>query len=168
MVFVAQFEESAEKNIAIAVPNDANGGGSYAYGETVTVSAASERDGKNFAYWKKGEEVVSFDATYTFNVWEDCELTAVYLAKVPQLGSLRKIIISDGIAEFIGLDNAVEKGIIFRDIDESPVTIGNATHKVAMMTDGNHLSFINDLENSGETNYIGYAILANGNVIYDK
>lgn len=168
MVFVAQFEESAEKNISIAVPNDANGGGSYAYGETVTVSAASEREGKNFAYWKKGEEVVSFDASYTFNVWEDCELTAVYLAKVPQLGSLRKIIISDDIAEFIGLDNAVEKGIIFRDIDESPVTIGNATHKVAMAKDGNHLSFINDLDNSGETNYIGYAILANGNVIYDK
>ncbi|MBE6912910.1 MAG: hypothetical protein E7473_10335 [Ruminococcaceae bacterium] len=168
MVFVAQFEESAEKNIAIAVPNDANGGGSYAYGETVTVIAASERDGKNFAYWKKGEEVASFDSSYTFNAWENSELTAVYLSKVPELGTLRKIIISGGIAEFIGLDSAVEKGIIFRDIDESPVTIGNATHKVAMMTDGNHLSFINDLENSGETNYMGYAILANGNVIYDK
>ncbi|MBE6966583.1 MAG: hypothetical protein E7441_11195 [Ruminococcaceae bacterium] len=167
MVFVAQFEDSTEKAYTITV-NGSPLADKKAYGEEVTVTAA-ERDGTDvFVYWKKGDEIVSFEKEYTFNVFEDCALTAVYAAYKPVTEDLRKIIVSGSVAEFIGLDSAVEKGIIFRDTDDTPVALGNATHKIAMATDGNHLAFNNDLTGSGKTNYIGYAILANGNVVYDK
>ena len=168
MVFVAQFAPAEEKAYIIVTVNGAAQPAKY-YGQPVSVTADATLDTKTFAYWKKGDEVVSFDKTYTFKAWESCTLTAVYLDTVSDVGALRKIIIKGNVAEFIGLDTGVEeKGIIFRDTDSTPVTLGNATHKIVMAGDGNHLSFNNDLEGWGRRNYTGYAILSNGNVIYDK
>ncbi|MBQ2841248.1 MAG: hypothetical protein IJE70_07875 [Oscillospiraceae bacterium] len=169
MVFVAQFAPAEEKADITVTENGTPHAKNYYYGEPVSVTAEATSGTKNFAYWKKGDEVVSFDRNYTFRAWESCSLTAVYLDTVPDAGTLRKIIIKGNVAEFIGLDTGVaEKGIIFRDTDATAVTLGNATHKIAMTTTGNHLSFNNDLTGNGATNFMGYAILTNGNVIYDK
>ena len=169
MVFVAQFAPAEEKADITVTENGTPHAKNYYYGEPVSVTAEATSGTKNFAYWKKGDEVVSFDRNYTFRAWESCTLTAVYLDTVPDAGTLRKIIIKGNVAEFIGLDTGVaEKGIIFRDTDATAVTLGNATHKIAMTTTGNHLSFNNDLTGNGATNFMGYAILTNGNVIYDK
>ena len=169
MVFVAQFAPAEEKADITVTENGVAHTGKYHYGQSVSVTAEEKSGTKTFAYWKKGDEVVSFDKTYTFKAWESCTLTAVYLDTVSDVGALRKIIIKGNVAEFIGLDTGVEeKGIIFRDTDSTPVTLGNATHKIVMAGDGNHLSFNNDLEGWGRRNYTGYAILSNGNVIYDK
>ena len=165
MLFVAQYEEPNEsaKTYKVTVNGDV---GYHAYGEAVTAIAA-ERDGTDlFVYWKKGDEIVSFDKEYTFNVFENCELTAEYAAYKPVTDALRKIIIKgEGeniIAEFIGLDSAVETGILFHET-ATDISLGNASHKIAMTTDGNHLAALNDVGNC-----IGYAILSNGSVIYDK
>lgn len=165
MLFVAQYEEPNEsaKTYKVTVNGDV---GYHAYGEAVTAIAA-ERDGTDlFVYWKKGDEIVSFDKEYTFNVFENCELTAVYAAYKPVTDALRKIIIKGEveniIAEFIGLDSAVETGILFHKT-ETDISLGNASHKIAMTTDGNHLAALNDVGNC-----IGYAIFSNGSVIYDK
>lgn len=168
MVFVAQFEDPSETQKVYKVT--VNGDYDYhAYGEAVTVTATERENGsgsKVFVYWKKGNEIVSFDKKYTFNVWEDCTLTAIYADYKPVTAALRKIIISGNgeniIAEFIGLGCAVETGILFHET-ATVITLANASHKIAMTTNGNHLAALNDVGN-----YIGYAILSNGNVIYDK
>ncbi|MBQ2840725.1 MAG: hypothetical protein IJE70_05210 [Oscillospiraceae bacterium] len=173
MVFVAQFAASTEKNIAVTVNGGATGGGSYAYGETVTVTATEREGGSGsnvFVYWKKGDEIVSFDKTYSFLAWETCTLTPVYAAYKPVTDALRKIIVSgdgtDLMAEFIGIGNVKEKGILFDKNKSEDVTFANATHKIAMTSDGNFLSAINDIAN-GAT-YTGYAILSDNTVVYDK
>ena len=165
MFFVAQFDDPAEDTITIKV----NGAelGKYAYGEKVTVTA-TEREGgsgqKVFVFWKKDGEIVSFDKSYSFLASDDCELTACYENYKPMTESLRKIIINaDGenlMAEFIGVDSAVEKGIIF-----GGRTFAEATHKISMSQSGNQLSAVADIESD---EYIGYAILSDGTVIYDK
>ncbi|MBQ2840041.1 MAG: hypothetical protein IJE70_01705 [Oscillospiraceae bacterium] len=165
MLFVAQYNDPSDTEKVYKVT--VNGYDDYhAYGESVTAVAA-ERDGTDvFVYWKKGEEIVSFDKEYTFNVFENCTLTAVYAAYKPVTDALRKIIISGNgeniMAEFIGLGSAVETGILFHETAEA-ITLANASHKIAMTTNGNHLAALNDVGNC-----IGYAILSNGNVIYDK
>ncbi|MBO7455782.1 MAG: InlB B-repeat-containing protein [Paludibacteraceae bacterium] len=56
------------------------GGGDIAVGANATVEA-TPKPGYEFVAWKKGEEVVSNDAKYIFQVTEDIALTAVFEAK---------------------------------------------------------------------------------------
>ena len=165
MLFVAQFDDPVAGKISVKV----NGSdyGKYAYGEKVSVNATERENGngsKVFVYWKKDGEIVSFNKEYSFLASEDCELEACYESYKPMTEELRKIIInSDGnqlMAEFIGVDSAVEKGIIFGGL-----TFATATHKIAMTQSGNQLSAVDDVESD---TYIGYAILSDGTVIYDK
>ena len=164
MLFVAQFNDPAADTITVKVNGKEYD--KFAYGEKVTVTATERENGsgaKVFVYWKKDGEIVSFDKTYSFLADADCELEACYESYKPITEALRKIIIkADGqnlIAEFIGIDTAVEKGIIF-----GGENFGEATHKIAMKQSGNHLSAIND----DSLEYIGYAILSDGLVVYDK
>lgn len=167
MLFVAQFNDPS-KSISVKV----NGAdyGTYAYGDKVTVTATERENGNGdnvFVYWKKGDEIVSFDKTYSFLASENCELTACYNAYRPITDALKKIVISGSgqniMVEFIGLADAVEKGIIFDENSAENITFSNATHKITMTQDGNQLAAVADIGT-----YIGYAILADGNVIYDK
>lgn len=56
------------------------GGGDVAVGANVTV-VATPKPGYEFVAWKKGEETVSTDASFTFAVTESVALTAVFEAK---------------------------------------------------------------------------------------
>lgn len=64
--------------------SDASGGavsgkGVYKNGETVTVTAAvNENAGYEFKGWQEGEDIVSTNATYTFNAGGDRTLTALF------------------------------------------------------------------------------------------
>jgi len=51
-----------------------SGGGTYAYGETVTLTA-TPKEGHNFLYWRDGKSIVSKNSTYSFTA-RDRELTA--------------------------------------------------------------------------------------------
>ena len=165
MLFVAQYNDPMEEQKVYKVT--VNGNVSYhSYGEAVTAVAAERSGTDMFVYWTKGDEIVSFDKSYTFNVWEACELIPVYAAYNPATEILRKIIIKGDdeniMAEFIGFDSVVETGILFHETEDD-ITLANAKYKIAMTRDGNHLSAINDVGN-----YIGYAILSDNTVIYDK
>jgi len=132
------------------------------YGEAVTVTAL-ERSGEDvFNYWEKDGKAVSFDRSYTFKAWEDTELRAVYNAYKPSLArEFFRIIIknfdigddSAVMAEFIGLEDAIEKGVMFGD-----------TNRSAMTTDDTQYSIIDDVD--GEP--CGYAIFSDGTIVYDK
>lgn len=133
---------------------------------TGTVRTADYYDYDAFNYWKKDDEIVSFDRSYSFYAYEDCDLTAVYKAYEPISKALRKIILTKTdnnniMAEFIGLSDAVEKGIIFggSTLSDSGII------KSAMTTGSSQYVVEND---KNYTAYIGYAILSNGSVIYDK
>ena len=52
-----------------------SGGGEYLFGETCTVTA-TPNEGYSFANWTENDEVVSTEATYTFEVSQARELTA--------------------------------------------------------------------------------------------
>ena len=164
MNFVAQYGDI--KNVTITVTNG-SGSGAVAYGSNVTVTA-SDRKGKNvFAYWEnENGEILSFDLSYTFKALKNATVKAVYSEYNPKKSAIKKIVITnDGknvFAEFIGIDNVIERGILFGE----NATLGNYTAKVAMNTDGDEFTAYNDLE--GELKAIGYAILASGKVIYSK
>ncbi len=167
MIFVAQFsEEPTGKSVAVKVNGVAT---NYAYGSLVEVSATERKDGNGsdvFLYWTKDNEIVSFDKNYSFLAAENCGLEAVYGAYKPSItASLRRIIISESFAEFIGLDAAKEKGVLFNK-NGGEVSLETATHKIAVKNGGNQLKFENDLTSG--TSVIGYAIMDDDTVIYGK
>ncbi len=148
-IYVANYDLAApKKNIAITVKNG-DGTGIYAYGDTVTCTATNE----GFKFWKKNNEIVSCDETYTFKAWESCTVEAFY-GDYAYNGEKKKIIIDRfnagneiGImAEFIGFgSNVVEKGIMWNN------------NKIAMTKPGTQFSVVAD--KNGE--YKGYAIVGN-------
>lgn len=60
----------------------ASGGGTFSSGTSVTVSAAPS-DGYTFAGWRENGAIVSTDASYTFTVSANRNLTAVFAAVIP-------------------------------------------------------------------------------------
>lgn len=150
-VFMAKYND-LEKNIAVTV----NGGEPtyYAYGDPVPCTT----DAENFSYWTKTvngkTEIVSTKSAYTFNAYEACTVTAVCEGGIDLGKTMRKIILSTFaagdetaiMAEFIGFEDALEKGIMF----------GNQK-KIAMNTDKSQFTVINDLK--GATTVTGYAIV---------
>lgn len=145
MILVAKYDEEPVKVIV--------NGEEYTYGETVRMPAVDSS--KIFKGWKRNGELVSADKNYTFKAWEDATVEAVYATSTPAFsGKLMKIIIDTFkagndtavMAEFIGLEGAIEKG----------VKIGNK--KIAMKSGDNQFSILADID--GE--YIGYAILRDG------
>ncbi len=169
MRFVAAYPDEPTESYEITVVGGTIDNANPTYGSLVTVTAPAREGGSGhnyFNYWKKGNDIVSFDKTYSFYAWEDCTLTAVYEKYVPIADTARKILVgtrtvgSDtvAVAEFIGVESAVEKGILFG------TSIDIVSHKVSMKTDGNTFSVIDDVDGDA----IGYAILSDGNVIYSK
>lgn len=149
-VYVAEYD-APSKNIEITVDGSKT---SYAYGDKVTCNANAP-EGKVFMYWTKDGAVITTSPTYTFNAWESCTVTAVYGDAAPTLGKeMRKIILSSFnvgnepavMAEFIGFEDALEKGIMF------------GTKRVAMTSDKTQFSVIDDID--GEI--CGYAIVNDG------
>lgn len=155
-IYVAEYEvEAPAKDIKVTVTGG-EGTGTYAYGDTVTCIADAAKD--NFKCWTKSDingntEIVSVDKTYSFKAWEKCTVTAVY-EDYNFSGATSKIVLdtfSAGnetaiMAEFIGLSNVVEKGIMC------------GTNKIAMTKPGNQFTVIADKA----ATYIGYAILKSG------
>ncbi len=145
VIYVAHYDELRPVTV---------NGETYNYGDTVTLTATVP-DGKYFKGFVKNGEIVCRDETYTFLAYENCTVTEEYADAAPLASKLVKIAIDSFVsgditavmAEFIGIDNAVEKGIIVN---------GN---KIAMTGDGNQFTVTAD-ENG---TYIGYAILKNGN-----
>ena len=78
--FVAQFQLQSCAVFTSAYPVEGGtttGGGSYLYGDNVTVTATAN-EGYNFINWVEGEEVVSTEANYSFTVTGSCSLTAIF------------------------------------------------------------------------------------------
>ena len=162
-IYVAEYAVAAPTaNITITAGDNCtlNKTEKYAYGEKVTCTASGEG---TFKCWKKNDEIVSIDEFYTFHAWEDCTVEAVYEDHY-YTGSNMKIIIDsfdidNGVkgvmAEFIGLDSAVEKGIRFTD------SKGNET-KIPMTTKDSQFTVTADKTGT----YVGYAILKSGDNAY--
>jgi len=81
--FVAQFQLQSCAVFTSANPVEGGtttGGGSYLYGENVTVTATAN-EGYNFISWVEDEEVVSTEANYNFTVTGSRSLTAIFEAQ---------------------------------------------------------------------------------------
>ena len=156
---VAEYTDLERDNVSVTVEGGEGTQENVPYGTLITCTADS--DEANFKCWKKtiGDttEIVSIDSTYKFRAWENCTVTAVY-EEYTFNGTAMKIIIDSftvgsetGVmAEFIGLGDAVEKGIMFTNSD-------NKTTKIAMTTKDNQFTVIADEPGK----YVGYAILKN-------
>ncbi len=177
-LFVAEYDE-LDTYFDITVVNGSKtvegGKEKPQFGDRVTVTAPLRKDNtKLFNYWKKGEEIVSFDKTYEFCAWEDATLTAVYSDYVPVADSVRKIIlgsVTNGVkktfvAEFIGFDSAdvLERGIAFAT-SGSEASFASINRVIMNSKELNHLSAIDDIDAS---DVVGYVIDKEGNVYYSK
>ncbi len=146
MIFVAKYKENPD---TVQV-----NGTDYTYGELVTLTA-EDRDGQIFKGWKKNGEIVSVSKTYTFYAYKTCTVEKVYASEEPNFsGKFIKILIDTFgagnetaiMAEFIGLSDAVEKGIIVN---------GN---KIPMKSDASQFTVTADIDGT----YEGYAIVKDG------
>ena len=158
-VYVAEYESTVYNKVTV-------NGEKVDYGTKIECKPDAKEG--TFRFWKKTvngkEEVVSLEPEYTFYAWENTTVTAEYGDDAPMFtGEKLKIIIDSfdvngetGImAEFIGLSNAVEKGIMFTD------TASSETRKMAMTTKDNQFTVIANMSGT----YTGYAIVgdkANG------
>lgn len=78
--FIALFGDPFFQVTVDASPVDGGtvtGGGEYLIGETCVVTA-TPNPGYTFDFWKAGDEVVSNDASYSFVIHNDCNLTAFF------------------------------------------------------------------------------------------
>lgn len=145
--------------------------GTYKYGDYIELTAPEKSGDKTFLGWRKKvngvTSFVSVDETYGFYIWEDCTISPKYrslgkdclLSDIRPSGMLaRRILlgtfdIGNGenaiMAEFIGFDNAVERGI----------TIGAKDYTMTQKKASQYV-IINDAEQNAEIS--GYAILADG------
>ena len=157
-IYVAEYgNKTNPDNVTVTVDGKSQ---TVPYGTKITCKADDAK--ANFKCWKKSgingkEEIVSAAKSYAFNAWENCTVTAVYEEHV-YTGAKLKIIIdtfSVGndtavMAEFVGLDNAVEKGIMYNG------------KKIAMTKPGNQFTVMADDEGT----FVGYAIIGNANSGY--
>ena len=148
-----------------------NGKEAAQFGDKITVTAPLRKDNtKLFNYWKKGDEIVSFDKTYEFCAWEDCTLTAIYSDYVPVAETVRKIILGSigdtYVAEFIGFDgdDVLERGIAF-GISGAKASVESINRVVMNLKELNHLAAIDDID---ADDVVGYVIDKSGNVYYSK
>lgn len=170
LMFVAKYGEPTETYAIDVVGGTKSGDGKYTYGQKVSCTATVPT-GKVFKCWTKTvgnvTRIISLDEEYTFNAWESCTITAVFADEEPVFtGNKFSIILSEMtgkvgdntayMAEFVGLEKAVEKGIQF------------GTKRVAMTTDATQFTAVNDINGVVDANVKGYAILSDGTVIYDK
>ncbi|MBQ7119318.1 MAG: Ig-like domain-containing protein [Oscillospiraceae bacterium] len=151
-VYVAKFGDA--KTVEV-------NGNEVSYGDKVSFTAAPGV-GEIFKAWKKDGVIVSTAETYSFYAWEDCTVEAVYVTEdFTFTGIARKILIDTFaagdetavMAEFIGFEGAVEKGIML------------GTKRFAMTTDASQFTIVND-EDANEIK--GYAIFKDGTIVYDK
>lgn len=176
LAFVAQYSDDdaslKEVNVEVAGTTGATGEDSYKFGSTVTVVAPARENNKGtkvFAYWMKDGEIVSFEKSYSFVATTDVTVTAYYQDYAPIATSVRKILVdsvgtgtnTEVFAEFIGCEDAIERGFIFGDAN---VTLDSATAKASMKTNAKSFSMINDIEGATAK---AYAIFTDG-VIYSK
>ncbi len=170
MRFVAKYPDVADETFNVTAVNGTADKATVTYGETVTVTAPLRKNNTStllFNYWEKDGEIVSFDESYSFRVYKDTTVTAVYKEYQPLAESVRKIILGTRtvgneaavVAEFINVTDVVEKGIMF-----GGTSLDDATHKVAMKGTDNFFSVIHDVSGAAK----GYAILSDGSVIYSE
>lgn len=124
-------------------------------------------EGKKFKAWEKDGKIVSVDDTYSFMVWTDCELKALFADADEEIiynGPTRKIFVDEFsgnkiMAEFIGFgnDTVVEKGII--------LTNGSGATEIAMTTTSTQFTVENNI---GATSAAGYAIVENSDGTFTK
>ncbi|MBE6912932.1 MAG: hypothetical protein E7473_10445 [Ruminococcaceae bacterium] len=137
-------------------------GKDVAYGEKVSFTAAPPKN-EVFKAWKKDGVIVSTSETYEFYAWKDSTtVEAVYVTEdFTFTGKAMKILLdsfSAGdktalMAEFIGFEDAVEKGIML------------GTKRFAMTTNASQFTIVND---TTETEVTGYAIFKDGTIVYDN
>lgn len=165
-IYVAQYgEKTAPDSVTVtAVDGTVNGEKTATVTFGTKITCVPDATKGKFLCWKKSEingksEIVSVDESYEFKAWESCTVTAVY-DEYNYEGNTMKIVIdiftagneTGVMAEFIGLSDAVEKGIMFTDSNSE-------TTKISMTTADNQFTVIADKPGT----YVGYAILKSGN-----
>ena len=166
-IYVAQYgEKTAPDSVTVtAVDGTVNGEKTATVTFGTKITCVPDATKGKFLCWKKSEingksEIVSVDESYEFKAWESCTVTAVY-DEYNYEGNTMKIVIdtftagneTGVMAEFIGLSDAVEKGIMFTDSNSE-------TTKIPMTTADSQFTVLADAAGT----YAGYAILKSGEV----
>ncbi len=155
MMLIAKYDDPST-DITITTDGCTTDKTKYAYGDIVTCTPNGTG---TFYAWEKDGEIVSIDSEeYRFSAWENCTVKAIYKEHTPITSVARKIIIdvfgsnNNVMAEFIGFDDAVEKGIIL------------GTTKIAMTSKKSQFT----VELGDATSAKGYAVIKNSDGTYTE
>jgi len=104
-IFTLQYTRSLASTYTVSVVNG-TGGGTVEYNTQTTVVASPPLENMYFAYWKVGNDVVSTESTYTFTVFDNKTIEAVYSdtlnPSVPFITLSPELSIRDGYFTYLG------------------------------------------------------------------
>lgn len=103
-VFYLQYERLESGSFSLNVNGVEQG--TYAYNEVVTVNAAVQEGDKFFSHWQIGNRIVSNQPTYSFTMFQNTEITAVYSdvekEDLPLVTLSDKLNLRDGYDSYMG------------------------------------------------------------------
>lgn len=145
-IFAAQYEKSEEQFNVTVTGSTNDGTGTCYYDDKIIVYAGAPGEGQKFAYWKRNDKPISYNPTYSFYVWDDTDVAAVFIHQDEELMPVPKTIMDvakadDGLAIFAseysvptGYD-LIENGILIAnnptDASESAFILDNLNVKKA-------------------------------------
>lgn len=131
------------------------GGGEYACGSTITVSAFAN-EGYVFRYWLNGDEVVSTEANYSFGAVADCNLIAEF-ADENEVCDM-DVLLSYGLSYADWLGNAIQLSF---ETDAHDIRLTIPGLKVDWYDYYLRYGNTNDLSNLDIPDYMEYTVYVN-------
>lgn len=155
---VAQYEKDSSFGISVTKPS-----GTEVCKFEDEVSVTSQND--DFVCWTRNGKVVSFDKTYSFYAWDDCEISEVRGASIEQTP---RIVLADGkvggarMVEYYLPSGytKIEAGIIFSS--SSNLSLNSSEEKAVSKNSGSHGQFS---ARSDKAYARGYLVYTNGSEI---
>ena len=163
---VANFHRSHIPIVVSANPSrggSASGGGTYGYGENVTITASPGPD-YNFANWTVNGSVVSADSVFSFNAQDSTAFVANFSKKpLPVIQSFSPARAGEGaLITLTGLNFTGTSNITFGGVAARSFTVSNDTIKAVLGAGSSGEIVVTNASGTGMTNGFTFVVPPSG------